>query len=936
MISSRRPPLPVAFPWIIVAAWILVSLFPLGLLAAERSDPLWLLPVPELDADPGIPTLKAALGHDWAEEITSHADIERYLEALVRAAPDRARLETYGTTHEGRVLRCLIISSPGNTGRLEEIRRSNLQLADPRNLAAEEAARRMASSPAVIWLSYGIHGNETSSSDAALITAYHLLADRRPETRQALERLVILIDPEQNPDGRERFLASYREARGAFAQPEPYASEHTERWPGGRFNHYLFDLNRDWFLQSQAETRAKAALYFRWRPQICVDAHEMGPDSHYFFDPSTDPVNPHRLPRQREWNFRLGRRQGEWFDRYGFPYTTREMFDAFYPGYGSEWPNMHGAIGVLWEQAGVRGTVVDRADETRLRFSDAVRHHYVSALATIETAAGGREDLLRDFRDACARGVLLGAEGPVRDFFLLEGGRPGRAARLARILVRNGLEVRRLAEPLRTTCTDVRGDVKEERVIPRGSYHIPVAQPNGQAARILLDRSIEMGKEYVERQLQRKEKRLGDEIYDVTAWSLPLAFDVGCLWTGETSAVQSEPWAGESPAGEVAGGPAGVAYLIPGDDDGALLALASWLQAGYRVHVAERPLRIGETDFPRGTLFLRVHENPESLHEAMARSAREHQLHVFATSTSFVTSGAHLGGPYVQWVRPPKVLLACDRPASYSVGHTWYFFDQVIRYPTTRVACRHLPRADLERFNVLILPDGDYSGPGAPDEALVRKIREWVRAGGTLVLVEGAAAWATGEKVGLLASAVVKKETPWTGEALESLLDAADRKPEGGGPGESKSEEEGSGKPAPAGAPGRSEGGAEEKKPEKLSEAPDAVPGAFLRARVFDDHWVTFGCGGEVDLLLSSGLILRPLKPTDGRNLVTFLPKDRLLTSGFCWPATIDLIAGTPFILYQALGEGHVIAFSADPSFRAMYPAMQRFFLNAVFFGPAF
>jgi hypothetical protein len=938
MIFARRPPSPVAFPRIILSLGILVSLLPPGLVAAaERGDPSWLLPVPEIDTDPAVPTLKAALGRGWAEDITSHADIERYLEALVQASSGRARLETYGTTYEGRALRCLILSSPENMGRLDEIRQRNLQLADPRSLPAEEAARRIASSPAILWLSYGIHGNETSSGDAALITAYHLLADRRPETRQALERLVIFIDPDQNPDGRERFLASFREARGAFPQPEHYASEHTERWPGGRFNHYLFDLNRDWFLQSQAEIRAKAALYFRWRPQICVDAHEMGHDSHYFFAPSTDPVNPHMLPRQREWNFRLGRRQGEWFDRYGFPYTTREMFDAFYPGYGSEWPNMHGAIGVLWEQAGVRGILVDRSDETRLLFSDAVRHHYVSALATIETAAGSREDLLRDFRDACARGVLLGSEGPVRDFFLLEGRRTGRAARLARILVQNGLEVRRLVEPLRATCTDIHGDVKEERVVPRGSYHIPVAQPNGNAARILLDRRVEMGKDYVERQLQRKERRLGDEIYDVTAWSLPLALDVGCLWAGESSAVPSEPWDGESPAGEVAGGPAGVAYLIPADDDGALLALASWLQAGYRVHVTEQPLRIGETDFPRGTLFLRVHENPESIHEAMARSAREHQLRVFATGTSFVTSGAHLGGPYVQWVRPPKVLLAYDRPASVSVGHTWYYFDQVIRYPTTRVACRRLPRADLERFNVLILPDGDYSGSDAPDEALVRKIREWVRAGGTLVLLEGAAAWAAEEKVKLLASAVVKKETPWTGEALESRLDAADGKREAATkPDASKPEGVAAGKPPAREAPAGSEGDADEKKPEKLSEAPDPVPGAFLRARVFDDHWVTFGCGREVDLLLSGSLILRPLKPTDGRNLVTFLPKDRIVTSGFCWPATIDLIAGTPFVLYQALGEGHVIAFSQDPNFRAMVPAMQRFFLNAVFFGPAF
>jgi hypothetical protein len=390
----------------------------------------------------------------------------------------------------------------------------------------------------------------------------------------------------------------------------------------------------------------------------------------------------------------------------------------------------------------------------------------------------------------------------------------------------------------------------------------------------------------------------------------------------ESLEVRSEPWDGETPPGSLQGGRrATVAYLIPGDDDGLILALSSWLQAGYRVHVAERSLRLGEMDLPRGTVFLRVAENPRSLHEEMERAAREFGLRIVATDTSFVTGGAHLGGPYVQWIRPPRVLLAYDRPTSYSVGHTWYLFDQVLRYPVTRVACRHLSSADLGRFNVLVLPHGDYSGAHAPGDALVGRIREWVKAGGSLVLTGGAAAWATGEDVGLVASAVVKKETPWTGEALESRLeddsstDCAEELPA-----------EGQDPPA----------GQEEAAPQKLTESPDAVPGAFLRARVFDDHWLTYGYDSEVDILLSRSLILRPLKPTDGRNLVTFVKKDRLLTSGFCWPRTLDLLEGTPFLLYQKLGKGHVIAFSGDPGYRAMYPAMQRFFFNAVLFGPGF
>jgi hypothetical protein len=198
--------------------------------------------VPELDVDERIPTLKQVVGHDWAEDISSHAEIDRYLKALVAASPDAARLESYGTTYEGRSLLYLIITSPENLQRLDSIREKNLELADPRQTPPEAARRLMGELPALVWLAYSVHGNETSSSDAALITAYHLLAGRQKSTKEALERLVVFIDPLQNPDGRERFINVYRETRGSFPQSEPSSSEHTERWPGGRFNHYLFDM----------------------------------------------------------------------------------------------------------------------------------------------------------------------------------------------------------------------------------------------------------------------------------------------------------------------------------------------------------------------------------------------------------------------------------------------------------------------------------------------------------------------------------------------------------------------------------------------------------------------------------------------------------------------------------------------------------------------
>jgi hypothetical protein len=706
--------------WLAVVFFSLATPFYLARAAAQgtddRASPTWLLPLPEVQADDSIPKLNEVVGHTWGEDVSSYGEIERYLHVLAESAKDRVQLRTYGKSYEGRALYYLIISSAANMERIEEIRVNNLRLADPRQNSPDEARQLAAESPAIVWLAYGVHGNETSSCDAALLTAYHLLSDQTEATREALDKLVVLIDPMQNPDGRERFINVYRETRGVFPQHEPLSNEHTERWPGGRFNHYLFDMNRDWFLQSQIESRGKVAAYLEWHPQIYVDAHEMGRDAHYYFDPPMDPVNDQILPRQREWFHRLGKNQAGWFDKYGFSYTTREMFDAFYPGYGSTWPTMHGGIGILWEQAGVRGKVIERSDETRLNYHDAVRHHYVSGLATLELAVAQRQELLADFYQARLDGIRLGREGPVRDYFLLEGRAPYRAAELVKLLLRNSIEVSRTQAPLKIQTTSMNDGTRQERSIPAGSYHISLAQPASRLIRIILDRHSDMGEDFVKRQLDRLERRLPDEIYDITAWSLPLAFGITTLATHSAIEVDSVPITESECSAEVAGGPAHVAYLVSSEDDGVPLALMKWLRAGLRVHVADQPLKLKGVDFARGSLILKVHENSDAVHDAASEAAREFGLRIHATDTGLVDQGAHLGGPDVRWVKPPRIAMLVDRPASYTAGHTWYLFDQVWKFPVTRVSARSLGNLDLTKYNVLILPDGNYADAEAPGE----------------------------------------------------------------------------------------------------------------------------------------------------------------------------------------------------------------------------
>ncbi|HWQ03661.1 MAG TPA: M14 family zinc carboxypeptidase, partial [Candidatus Nitrosotenuis sp.] len=271
---------------------------------------------PGAQYDPKIPTLEQVVGHAWGENITAHAEVEKYLEALVKATP-RAKLVRYGATWEGRALYYLIVASDANIARLEQVKAGMKRLADPRGLSDADAEQLVKSLPVVVWLSYGVHGNEISSTDASLLAAYHLLAAQNDDVvKQILEHDVVIFDPMQNPDGRDRFIQYFRQTRGPEPDADMLAAEHNENWPSGRVNHYLFDMNRDWFALTQLETRGRVKAILDWYPIIYVDLHEMGSNSTYYFTPPALPLNPNFTKAQVEWLSKAGQNNSEWFDRF--------------------------------------------------------------------------------------------------------------------------------------------------------------------------------------------------------------------------------------------------------------------------------------------------------------------------------------------------------------------------------------------------------------------------------------------------------------------------------------------------------------------------------------------------------------------------------------------------------------------------------------------
>jgi len=485
--------------------------------------------------DPAIPAPEAVLGHDPSQVVTPPEEIVRYFQALAEAAPERTHLIQYAESWEGRPLVLMAIGSAQRMARLDEVQAGLARLADPRGLAPDEEARLVAELPSVTALVHSIHGNEITPAGSSIFTAYHLLAARGdPDADRILAESVVLVDPVQNPDGRARFVFQNLLARASHPDPDPAAAERDEPWPGGRSNHYLFDLNRDWFALTQPESRGKIQALLAWNPHVVVDLHEMGGNSTYYFPPSAVPGNPFTTDRQRELFELFGRENAAVFDERGWPYFIREIFDSFYPGYGASWPTAHGALGKTFEQASPRGLAFERYDGSLLTYAQGVEQNFRAALRTALTAAENREKLLAAFVAFRRSAVEEGREG-TRAYVLDSAGDPALARRLARTLAMNGIEVREAEEPFNAAG----------RSFAAGAFVVPVDQPAGRLVRNLMDPEIPMDSAFVELQRERRAQRLPDQIYDVTAWNLPLLWNVEAVAVSAPVDVAGTPVRGE-------------------------------------------------------------------------------------------------------------------------------------------------------------------------------------------------------------------------------------------------------------------------------------------------------------------------------------------------------------------------------------------------------
>ncbi len=854
------------------------------------------LPV-EFDYDPAIPTPASVLGHEVGEWHVRHDRLVRYMERLAEAS-ERLTLEVQGTTHEGRPLVLLTATAPANHRRLEQIREAHRALADPAR--PQPSDEQLAGLPVTVWLGYSVHGNEASGSNAALHVAYFLAAARGPEVDALLEETVVLLDPALNPDGLDRFATWVNMHRGRVAVADPAHREHREVWPGGRTNHYWFDLNRDWLLLVQPETRARVRTLRRWRPLLLGDYHEMGSSATYFFQPGVPSrINPLVPPGNLELTRKIAQHHRRALDAAGRLYYSEETFDDFYPGKGSTYPDLWGSIGVLFEPAGARGQV-QQTPNGKLTFAMAIDNQFRTSLSMLRAAREHRRELFEYRRAFFAGARTAAAADEVRAWVFAVPGDPARAAGLVELLLAHGIRVHELARAIETGG---------RRFEPGGAFVVPVEQEQYRLLRALFERRTEFA---------------DTTFYDVSAWTLPLAFgarDAALRGRAWDPRLLGKPVESAAPPPGTLSGPVerAYAYVFDWDPEDAPRALYRLLDAELRVRAARQPfeLTVGSASraFRHGAIVGPVGilepERVYRLHQLVAELVAQEGVDVTVATTGLTPSGIDLGSPGLLPLARPRPLLVAGRGVSgYEAGEVWHLLDRRYGIELSMVEPDRLRRTPLDRYTHLLLVDGTYA---SLDDKTVASIGRWVEAGGTVVATRRAAVWAGKH---LLAAAPPEREAE-TPEAPEEPEPDTEPVP-GPGPAGAAAPD----RPAPLGVYADFE---RERDAQRIS-------GAIFEVQIDGTHPLAWGYREPRLAVFRSGVHRLEPGPDPFETVAVYTGAPRL--AGYASAENLERLAGSPAVIATRRQRGVVIRIADNPNFRGFWRGTERLYLNALFFGP--
>ena len=830
--------------------------------------------------DPAVPTPSSILGFEVGEWHVRHDQLVDYMHR-VAASSDRVRIETTGRTHEGRKLLLLTVSSPQNLARLEALRQAHATLSNP-TIEPPDTAEM----PVVVYLGYSVHGNEASGSNASLLTAYHLAAGRGEAIERLLAESIILVDPSLNPDGLARFAQWANMHRGQVLVADPMHREHTEGWPNGRTNHYWFDLNRDWLLAQHPETWARLEQFHRWRPNVLIDVHEMGSEQTYFFQPGI-PIRKNPLTPQRNVTLTeaIARYHADALDAIGSLYYSEETFDDFYYGKGSTYPDVHGAVGILFEQASVRGHLRQTPHGER-GFPFAIRNQFHTTLSTLRAALDKRRELLDYQHEFFASAYARAAEDDLTGYVFADSGDAARTHRFLEVLLRHRIEVHALAEAI---------EIGGQRFEPDHAYLVPTRQ-----AQVLLVRSL----------FEKRVDFADSTFYDVSTWTLPLAFDL------PFASLDRKSWRPQL-LGErletvelaAAAAPESLAYAFAFEWNGyyAPRALHRFLDAGVLARVATKAFQAatskGPHRFDRGTIVIPMgiqEVDSATILELAAEAARLDAIDVHAISSGLTPEGIDLGSPSLKPLVAPKVAMLVGRGVgTYAAGEIWHLLDFKHEMPLTLLDHTAAAEADLDEYTHLILVDGRYR---ALPEDLGVKLWRWVADGGVLIATQRGARWVDAQV------REMRRETP---------------------------QEPGDGKPAKA--PGGGAAASDEppaRRPyagHESERAAELISGAIFEVEIDVTHPLAYGYHRpRLPVFRNNEVFLEP--EADPYVSVAVYSKEPLL-SGYISSKNLERLRGTPALIAKRLGRGTIVRMADDPSFRAFWYGTEKLFMNAIFFG---
>ena len=670
-----------------------------------------------------IPTPKSIIGHEVGEWHITHDRLVNYMYALA-AASNRISIQETGRTYETRPLLLLTITSPKNHQRIEEIRQQHVQLTDP----SKSGNLDVKNIPNVVYIGFSIHGNEASGSNAALAVAYHLAAAQGAAIEKLLDEVVILFDPSFNPDGLQRFSSWVNSRKSIQTSTDPNDTEHNEAWPGGRFNHYWFDLNRDWLVAQLPESQARAKQFHLWKPSVLTDHHEMGTNATFFFQPGV-PSRNHPLTPEK--NLTLTRKIGEYhakaLDKIGSLYYTQEGYDDFYYGKGSTFPDVQGAIGILFEQASSRGHAQESINGV-LTFPFTVRNQFVTALSTLEAAQAMREELLNYQRDFFKNNIAEAAKDPVKAYVFGANQDKYRSFHFAEIIDRHDIDIYKLSSSQ---------TINGKRYESDGSYVVPLNQKQYRLIKSMFE----------------KRTTFQDSLfYDISSWTLPLAFalDYEELKTPSANLQDERFDPTKKPVGKIIGGTSDYAYVFESYGYYAPRAMYRLLSKGIRVKVANGDFHLPDgRKFSAGSILipLGIQDKSVDLVEYLIKEITvDDGIDVYAFNTGLNYKGLSLGSSNFSVLREPKIaMLVGDGVSPLDAGEIWHLLDTRFHIPVSLVPVDVFNRINFDKYNTLIISTGTYT---SLNDAAKERLRTWVQNGGVIIGLKTALNWLNASGLG--------------------------------------------------------------------------------------------------------------------------------------------------------------------------------------------